>query len=397
MGETYGELWDQYVVKGVAKLQEESGCGLSYPGEEWGTEASWNAIFDHLFVPGDVRNWQHAIEVGGGGGKYTERVLDANPDVRVWGFDVSRNFLDATAERLSQHVNANRLVLNEIDGVHPDAMLRLLENGGSVRKVDAMFSIDAMVHVDLQYLVTYWITAALVLRKGGRILMTLADPTSEAGFQKLIRDIKKFYKYQGRICPKFEYLDRNIVSHILQNLGFEVESLEHWSYSPGAPARDIYLIARLENLERAENFRAAISSAPSILMSANIELAEPGGPRPVSPDPGVRPPPAAASAAHSGTGSRTPSGGRARKKRDPAQAIGRAYWRALTIQRNPDLTKDQLKEHLRQSWWGAQQEYSRLGTVVLRQLRGMGYDITRSEPESAETAPAENTARNQDQ
>jgi len=397
MKETYGELWDEYVVQGFARQQEESGGELSYPGEEWGSEASWNAIFDRLFVASDVGTWRHAIEIGGGGGKYTQRVLDANADVRVWGFDVSRNFLTATAERLDQHVSANRLMLNEIDSVHPDAMLRLLENEGLGRKVDAMFSIDAMVHVDLQYLVTYWITAALVLRKGGRILMTLADPTSEAGFQKLIRDIRKFYRYQGRICPKFEYLDRHIVSHILQNLGFEIESLEHWSYRPGAPARDIYLIARLESLERAENFRAAISSAATFPMPAKIAPAEKGAgkTRRASPQT-ANSRPAEAAAKPGRTGSVAASGPGTGKQRNPAQAIGRAYWRTLTMQANPDLTRDQLKELLRQSWGGAQQEYSRLGLVVLRQLRSMGYDITRVAPDKGETAPAGKLPGNQD-
>ena len=398
MKETYGELWDEYVVQGFARQQEASAGELSYPGEEWGSEASWNAIFDRLFVPSDVGNWRHAIEIGGGGGKYTERVLNANADVRVWGFDVSRNFLNATAERLDQHVSANRLVLNEIDGVRPDAMLRLLENEGLGRKVDAMFSIDAMVHVDLQYLVTYWITAALVLRKGGRVLMTLADPTSEAGFQKLIRDIRKFYKYQGRICPKFEYLDRNIVSHILQNLGFEIESLEHWSYRPGAPARDIYLIARLESLERAESFRAAISSAAIFPIPAKIAPAgkDAGGAGRASPVPAARSRPAKAAAKPGRTGTAMASGARTRNQRHPAEVIGRAYWRTLTMQANPDLTRDQLKDLLKQSWGGAQQEYSRLGLVVLRQLRSMGYDITRVAADKAGTAPAGNGSPDQD-
>lgn len=259
--QTYGDLWDRYVAEAFPKLQE-SDSRLTYPGEEWGTEVSWQRIFDKLFVPAGVAGWEAAIEIGGGGGKYTERVLRANDRVRVFGFDVSRNFLDATAERLAEFVAADRLALTEIDAVAPDAMFRRLEAAGLVRKVDAMFSIDAMVHVDLQYLVTYWISAALLLKPGGRILMTLADPTTPAGLQKITRDIRKFYKFQGRICPKFEYLSSEIVRHALESLGFAIELLEPWSYHQGKPARDLYLIARLDDPARADSFRDALRQDP---------------------------------------------------------------------------------------------------------------------------------------
>ncbi|QYU66399.1 hypothetical protein J4558_15590 [Leptolyngbya sp. 15MV] len=198
-----------------------------------------------------------------GGGKYTERVLRANDKVRVFGFDVSRNFLDSTAARLGDFVQADRLTLTEIDAVAPDAMTALIEAAGLKRRVDAMFSIDAMVHVDLQYLFTYWVNAAQVLKPGGRILMTLADPTTESGLQKITRDIRKFYKFQGRICPKFEYLSAEIVRHCLGELGFEIELLEPWSYWDGRPARDLYLIAKLVDVAKAETFRGALRQDPN--------------------------------------------------------------------------------------------------------------------------------------
>jgi predicted TPR repeat methyltransferase len=260
--QTYGELWDRYVAESFPKLQE-SDSRLTYPGEEWGNEASWQRIFDKLFVPSGVADWDAAIEIGGGGGKYTERVLRANDKVRVFGFDVSKNFLEATGARLPEFVAANRLSLNEIDSVAPDAMFSKLESEGLVRKVDAMFSIDAMVHVDLQYLFTYWVNAALLLKPGGRVLMTLADPTTVSGLQKITRDIRKFYKFQGRICPKFEYLSEEIVRHVLTSLGFEIELAEAWSYHDGRPARDIYLIARLDHPERADAYRDALRQDPN--------------------------------------------------------------------------------------------------------------------------------------
>jgi cyclopropane fatty-acyl-phospholipid synthase-like methyltransferase len=261
--QTYGQLWDGYVAESFPKLQQSSERKLTYPGEEWGSEASWKEIFAKLFEPSDVANWNYAIEIGGGGGKYTERVLRANDHVKVWGFDVSRNFLEATGARLHEYVDADRLFLNEIDPVHPDAIYRMLEERGVVRQVDAMFSIDAMVHVDIQYLLVYWINAALTLRPGGRILMTIADPTSHSGFQKIRRDIRKFYKFQGRMCPKFEYQSEEIARAILTRLGFDIVCLEQWSYFEGRPARDLYLIAELARPEQADRFRETVRADPN--------------------------------------------------------------------------------------------------------------------------------------
>jgi SAM-dependent methyltransferase len=260
--QTYGQLWDVYVAEAFPKLQQAD-SRLLYPGQEWGNEKSWQRIFDKLFVPAGVAGWEAAVEIGGGGGKYTERVLRAGDKVRLFGFDVSRNFLDATAARLQDFVGAGRLSLHEIDPVQPDAILTAVAAQGLARKVDAVFSIDAMVHVDLTYLTTYWMNAALLLKPGGRVLMTLADPTTVSGFQKILRDIRKFYRFQGRICPKFEYLSAEIASFVLRRLGFEIELLEPWSNHEGRPPRDLYLIARLDRPEQAEAFRDALRADPS--------------------------------------------------------------------------------------------------------------------------------------
>jgi SAM-dependent methyltransferase len=260
--QTYGQLWDVYVAEAFPKLQQAD-ARLLYPGQEWGNEKSWQRVFEKLFVPAGVAQWDAAIEIGGGGGKYTERVLRASDKVRLFGFDVSRNFLDATAARLGDFVEAGRLSLHEIDPVQPDAMFTALSAQGLARKVDAVFSIDAMVHVDLTYLTTYWMNAALLLKPGGRVLMTLADPTTVGGFQKILRDIRKFYRFQGRICPKFEYLSAEIAGFVLRRLGFEIELLEPWSNHEGRPPRDLYLIARLDRPEQAETFRDSLRADPT--------------------------------------------------------------------------------------------------------------------------------------
>ena len=131
--QTYGQLWDRYVSDAFPKLQEAN-AALAFPGAEWGTTESWQRIFDKLFVPADVATWKAAVEIGGGGGKYTELVLRGSADARVFGFDVSRNFLDATGERLAADVAKGRLSLHEIHPLHPDHMLRTIEAAGLLRQ-----------------------------------------------------------------------------------------------------------------------------------------------------------------------------------------------------------------------------------------------------------------------
>ena len=60
-------------------------------------------------------------------------------------------------------------------------------------QVDAVYSIEAMVHVDLQYLMAYLLTAAAALRPEGKLIMTLATMNSDHGFGKLLRDVRNFW------------------------------------------------------------------------------------------------------------------------------------------------------------------------------------------------------------
>ena len=61
-----------------------------------------------------------------------------------------------------------------------------------------------------------------------------------------------------------------------------------------------------------------------------------------------------------------------------ARALGQAYWRQLNIQAHPDVTKEQLREQLREQWGGNRREYTKLGHMVMRQLSNMGFSITKT-------------------
>jgi SAM-dependent methyltransferase len=243
----YREHWDEHVKRWKGTE------GQKWPGDEWGDPARWEELFRTMFVPFGVARWEQALEIGGGGGKYTEKVLEASPRVTVVNCDVSQNFLDTCRERLSSHVASKRLQLFLIPGERADELLLEIERRGLVRKLDGFFSIDAMVHVDLQYLIAYLITAALTLKPGGHLILTLADATTDDGFAHLVNFLPRLYPRQGRPSAKFEFLGPDIVESLLPRLGFRIVFNERI-----APGRDLFIVAELADVALADSFRSAL-------------------------------------------------------------------------------------------------------------------------------------------
>jgi hypothetical protein len=67
--------------------------------------------------------------------------------------------------RLAADIVEGRVEPALIKAENASEILEDLNGRGLIRKLDCLFSIDAMVHVDLQYLASYFLTAALSLRQ----------------------------------------------------------------------------------------------------------------------------------------------------------------------------------------------------------------------------------------
>jgi hypothetical protein len=199
-----------------------------------------------LFIPAGVAAWKRAVEIGPGSGKYTEMVL-AHSQARICAYDVSNRFLQICADRMRERMNQDRLSLNLLPCSSAEEMLFDLRARGWERTVDAFYSIDAMVHVDLQYLTVYLITAALVLKPGGKLILSLADATTELGFQQLLADSWWAYAAQASQVGsgKFEWLSPELVRSLLPRLGFELEFLHN-------AERDLFVVAALTSPARSD-------------------------------------------------------------------------------------------------------------------------------------------------
>lgn len=253
----YSAHWDHYVEVDwdVARGDRED---LRWPGDEWGDPALWERFYQTLFAgPGAVETWERAVEIGQGSGKYTLKVL-ANPGVQVRAYDVSSRFLEVCRRRCEQEIAEGRLSLHHLDATLPDHLLSDLTACGWRRKVDAVYSIDAMVHVDLQYMIAYLITAAAVLREGGKLVLTLASPTTDGGFQLLLEGIHHFWNAQGssRGSGKMEWVSAAIMESLLRRLGFQIDLLDQPDEWP-----ILQLVASLEDPQAGEALLPHIASA----------------------------------------------------------------------------------------------------------------------------------------
>jgi SAM-dependent methyltransferase len=248
----YAKNWDQNVNSG------DPSSRLAWPGDEWigSDKESWQKIFQAMFLDHGATQWKHCVEIGAGSGKYTELLL-RNSEAQIVTYDISPVFLDVLKKRLADDVHAGRVHPVILDATDASEILADLRKRALIRKIDAFYSIDAMVHVDLQHLVVYLMTAALCLRKGGRLMMSLANAVSEEGFDLLIKDAKSCYSLQGMPSSKFEWLCPEIVLGVLERLGFSVQFMSPFSRSV-AEERDLWVVATLDDFRRAAGFRTKL-------------------------------------------------------------------------------------------------------------------------------------------
>jgi len=211
----FSKAWDDYADRSCPSAGQ-------WPGDEWGDERLWAAWFDRLFEPFGVRQWRRAIEIGQGAGKYTEKVLVAG-DSNVLALDVSEKLRVLCERRLKSHVASGRLRIHGIDERDPDAIARAWRDAGWEGDVDAIYSIDALVHLTVTQVVALMLSGTEVLRVGGWFIGTFADGTSALGLNKLIFDMDRVVR--GGSDPAtacFHWCSPDLIRSLARHLGYEV-------------------------------------------------------------------------------------------------------------------------------------------------------------------------------
>jgi SAM-dependent methyltransferase len=180
----FAAAWDDYAARSTPPAGQ-------WPGDEWGDERLWSAWFRRLFEAHGVASWRRAIEIGQGSGKYTARVLVAAPQVELLAIDVSARFQKLCGERLAADVSSGRLHFALISEKESRAVAKEAARRGWSGTVDAVFSIDTLVHLTAHQLAALLLGATEALKPGGLFIGTFADGTSAAGLHKLVGDVER--------------------------------------------------------------------------------------------------------------------------------------------------------------------------------------------------------------
>jgi ubiquinone/menaquinone biosynthesis C-methylase UbiE len=124
--EEYGAYWDHFSDKWTDPKAK-------FLGDEWGAT---DQIFKEFIEPYLKRDMK-VLEIGSGGGRWTERLVNVAGDGNVDAVDCSASMLGRLEFRLGNRVGRILTDGKSLDAVKPE------------RLYDFVFSFDALVHVDL--------------------------------------------------------------------------------------------------------------------------------------------------------------------------------------------------------------------------------------------------------
>lgn len=244
----YGNSWDEYVVRARAN-------GHEWPGDEWGDPDLWRRWFDVLFVPFGVAEWSRAVEIGQGTGKYTRLALDAGCET-ILACDVAQSFLDLCRDRLADDVAKGRVAVALLDERDPQALRNVVVEHGWEHEVDAVFSIDALVHVPFTFIASYLLQASAVLRENGRFITTFANGVTDAGQHKLLDDVDRVVR--AGASPDsgcFHWIAPDLIARTAESIGYRVDVCG----PDPVHGRDGHFVATLVDLDRANAARTLAS------------------------------------------------------------------------------------------------------------------------------------------
>lgn len=176
-----------------------------YLGDDWGNDAYVDGVVGRFCLPHIESGAAVVLEIGPGGGRYTERLL---PHARrLHAVDVSGEILDHLAARIG---GDGRLLAHRGDGrslaAVPDA------------SVDFVFSFNLFLFLDLETVHDYCAEIRRVLRKGGVAVLQYADYSSEGGRRHFLAGRSAALGAE-KPFTRFRYLTREFMERVLATEG----------------------------------------------------------------------------------------------------------------------------------------------------------------------------------
>jgi SAM-dependent methyltransferase len=204
-----------------------------------------------MFRPTHVESWARAVEIGQGTGKYTRLVLEGGV-AEVLACDVSRVFLASCRRRLASFVESGRLHFALIEEYDPRSIQRAVHERGWER-IDALYSIDAFVHLPFAAIASYMLAGTEVLAPGGYLIFSFADGTSPLAQPKLLADLDNMIERgSDPSIACFHWTAPQLMRVFAERIGFEV-LLSDVDPTDG---RDGHFVARFADRSKADAARA---------------------------------------------------------------------------------------------------------------------------------------------
>lgn len=131
--------------------------GGKYYGDHWGNPENNVALKKVLndFLTPYIDHDMVALEIGSGGGRFTQYMLDAS---RLYCVDLNEDMLDYIRERFHENDNIEYIVTHSTD-----------LPGVEKHSVDFVFTYDVWVHLDLKDISKYLDSIISILKPGGKI------------------------------------------------------------------------------------------------------------------------------------------------------------------------------------------------------------------------------------
>lgn len=240
-------FFDDYVERIFPARRDAAGADWPWPGDEWADEALREATWRRIVGPADPASWREVVEVGPGSGKYTDMVLARSP-AHVTAYEISPAFLGVLKRRCSGAVLDRRLDARLIDWTDNEGLLR--DYGDRRGSADLWFGIDVLLMMDFQSALVYLMSAAAMLRPGGRLVATFADGGTGSGIERMLRDAGRHSAFDQAPCTRFHWVDRTLLESVLPRLGFGKLLIEHGP-EDGLDIARLYVQAELTDPEQA--------------------------------------------------------------------------------------------------------------------------------------------------
>ena len=210
-------FFDDYVRRTFPARRDAAGQDWPWPGDEWADQAMREATFDLMTAGLDRSAIRDVVEIGPGSGKYTQMLLDRST-ATISAYELSAAFLESLGDRCRPAVDADRLHPRLIAWTDNRALLR--DAAAPPDGADLFFAIDVFLMMDFQSVLTYLISAAAMLKPGGRFFATFAAAESDSGWERLLRDAGRHSAFSSAPSTRFHWVTKAMIEDVLARLGF---------------------------------------------------------------------------------------------------------------------------------------------------------------------------------